>query len=330
MTVHTPGNPATRPDLARAFAHIAAGGGEPGGPLSDPISTMRRFVDGYGDVGPRPPLAGVVVRPVQADGVPGEWIIPERVTDDARIVYLHGGGWVAGSLHSHRPVVAALAIMTGAAVLLVDYRLAPEHPFPAGLDDCARALAWAARSGPGGPAPASRLHLAGDSAGGNLAAAVCHRAILSGDRVPDRLVLLSPVLDGTANSERGEEAHIGADGAGLESVVSLYLRDGTPVEDPRVSPLNAPDEVLRGFPPCLLQASGSEYLLWDSQMFARRLAQADTRVVLSLWPGMPHVWQAFLELLPEARLALAEIADFLRDEAQPNPIASQAHISHEN
>lgn len=329
MTVHTPGNPASRPDLARAFAHIAAGG-EPGGPLSDPITTMRRFVDGYGDVDPRPPLAGVVVRPVQADGVPAEWVVPERVTDDARIVYLHGGGWVAGSLHSHRPVAAALAIMTGAAVLLVDYRLAPEHPFPAGLDDCAKALAWAARFGPGGPAPASRLHLAGDSAGGNLAAAVCQRAILGKARIPDRLVLLSPVLDGTANPERGEEAHIGADGAGLESVVSLYLRDGTPVEDPRVSPLNAPDEVLRGFPPCLLQASGSEYLLWDSQMFANRLTRADARVVLSLWPAMPHVWQAFLQLLPEARLALQEVADFLRVEPRTGATAPSAHIKQDS
>lgn len=330
MTVHTPGNPATRPDLARAFAHIAAGGAQPGQMMTDPVTAMRRFVDDYGDVDPRPPLEGVVVRPVQADGVPVEWIIPQRVTDDARIVYLHGGGWVAGSLHSHRPVAAALAIMTGAAVLLVDYRLAPEHPFPAGLDDCARALAWASRFGPDGEATARRLHLAGDSAGGNLAAGVCQRAILGKARIPDRLVLLSPVLDGTANPARGDGTHIGTDRAGLESVVGLYLRDGTPVEDPLVSPMNAPDELLRGFPPCLLQASGSEYLLWDSQMFASRLARVDVRVVLSLWPAMPHVWQAFLQLLPEARLALQDVADFLRIEPKTGATAPSAHIKQDS
>lgn len=306
---------AERPDLARAFAHIAKGGAGPDQVSADPLATLRRFVDSYGDVDPRPPLKGVQIRPVQADGTPAEWIVPDRVVRADRLVYLHGGGWVAGGLESHRAMAAALALATGAGVLLVDYRLAPEHPFPTGLDDCARAFAWAARQGPDGASPAPRLHLLGDSAGGNLAAAVCQQAILRGARVPDRVVLLSAVLDGSSNPARGNGSRPDADQAGLEMVMGLYLQGATSVDDPRVSPINATDEALAGFPPCLLQVSGSEYLLWDSQALARRLADLEARVVLSIWPSMPHVWQAFLGLLPEARMALLEIAAFLESEA---------------
>lgn len=324
MTVDHSDVPSARPDLARAFAHIARGGVDPDRPSADPVTSLRRFVDGYGDVDSRPPLEGVAARPVVADGVPAEWIVPERVTVAARVVYLHGGGWVAGGLQSHRAMAAALAVMTGAAVLLVDYRLAPEHPFPAGLDDCVTALAWAARFGPDGEAPAARLHLAGDSAGGNLAVAVCQRAVLGGDRLPDRLALLSPVLDGSANPARGDGAHVGADRAGLEAAMTLYLRDGTPVDDPRVSPINTPREVLSRFPPSLLQASGAEYLLWDSRAFAERLSDAGVRATLSIWPSMPHVWQAFLGLLPEAGAALREVAGFLGAETIA-PLAQTQH-----
>lgn len=299
---------AARPDIDQAFAHIARGAAADAG--GDPLTALRRFVDAYGGVAGPLPVDGVTLLPVTADGVAAEWIVPAGCADGARLVYLHGGGWVAGGLVSHRPLAAALARETGAPVLLVDYRLAPEHPFPAGLDDCRRALAWAARFGPRGEAEAARLYIAGDSAGGNLAAAACQQAVIAGARVSDRLVLLSPVLDGAANPARGEGVHPDADRAGLESVIGLYLQ-GAAVDDARVSPLNAPDAVLAGMPPCLLQVSAAEYLRWDSEAFARRLVQAGARATLSLWPRMPHVWHAFLDLLPEAREAVGEIAGFL-------------------
>lgn len=300
-----------RPDLGRAFAHIVAGQKVPDQPDADPIATLREFVDRYGDVAPRPPLSNVEVRPVSAAGVAAEWIIPSPVFNAARLVYFHGGGWVAGGLESHRSMAAALADCSGSAVLLVDYRLAPEYPFPAGLDDCSTALAWAANFGPDGEGSAERLYLIGDSAGGNLAVGACRRTLLAGGRVPDRMALLSAVLDCSANPARGDAIHMDADEAGLEAIVKLYLQGRTVRDDPDVSPLCAGHEFFVGMPPTLLQVSGAEYLLWDSAEFARRLVATGVRAVLSVWPDMPHVWHAFLTLLPEARQAMREIADFL-------------------
>ena len=317
MHLHALSDNKMRPDIARAFAHIAGGGGLLEPDPADPIAIMRRFVDIYGDVNPHAPLTGVDIQPVLAGGVPAEWIIPQQPVRGDRLVYLHGGGWVAGGLESHRAIVAALARFAGIDILLVDYRLAPEHPFPAGLEDCERAFAWAAENGPEGPSHASRLHLAGDSAGGNLAASLCQRAISKGLRMPDRLVLLSAVLDGESNPARGNGAHIDANQDGLELVLDLYLQGAAPSDDPAVSPIHAPEEILAHFPPCLLQVSQAEYLLWDSQAFAEKLQNAGGQPILSVWPSMPHVWHAFLDLLPEARGALKDIADFI----QPAPAA---------
>lgn len=299
----------SRPDIARAFAHLAQGSRQEG--AGDPITAMRRFVDRYGDVGPRPSTPDCEVRPVKAGDAPCEWILPQSRVGDDRIVLLHGGGWVAGGLESHRPMAAALAELTGWPVLLVDYRLAPEHPFPAAFDDCRAALSFAAENGPHGPGAAPGLHLVGDSAGGNLAAAVCLASIGSRGPAPSRLVMMSPPLDGAANPGRGELAASNGDQAALEAMMSLYLESPDQVRDPRVSPLLADSEVLARFPPTLIQASHAEFLVWDAGAFAERLMANGVRVSLSLWPGLPHVWQAFLGLLPEAREALLEAAVFL-------------------
>jgi acetyl esterase/lipase len=298
-----------RPDIERAFDHLASGALP--APSEDPIAAMRAFVDRYGDVEPRGPLPAKEVRPVRAGGVPAEWILPHQLLGDERIVLLHGGGWVAGGLNSHRPMAAALAEMSGLAVLLVDYRLAPEHPFPAGFDDCRAAFAWALKNGPGGAGTEAPVYLVGDSAGGNLSAAVCVDAIASGARTPDRLVLMSPVLDGSPNPARGAAAAANGDHASLEAMMTLYMQSREQIENPRVSPLMAASDILARFPPTLIQASNAEFLVWDAGEFARRLMTGGVRVSLSIWPAMPHVWQAFLSLLPEAREALGEAAGFL-------------------
>lgn len=237
--------------------------------------------------------------------------MPHQLRGAGRIVLLHGGGWVAGGLESHRPMAAALAEMSGLAVLLVGYRLAPEHPFPAGFDDCRAALAWAWKNGPSGAEAASQVFLVGDSAGGNLSAAVCVDAIASGAAMPNRLVLMSPALDGSANPARGQEAAANGDQASLEAMMSLYLKSRDQIDNPRVSPLLAAPGILARFPPTLIQASNTEFLVWDAGEFARLLIKGGVRVNLSIWPAMPHVWQAFLNLLPEAREALSEAANFL-------------------
>lgn len=298
-------NPSPRADVARANAHLAAGAPREGDP--DPIGTMRNFVRRYGDIEPRPPLVGVTVTILEGAPFAGEWIVAPEADMSRRLVYLHGGGWVAGDLESHRPIAAELARLTSWAVLLVNYRLAPEHPFPAAFDDSVAALTWARGHGPKGVSPAAAIALAGDSAGGNLAAAVC----AAGD-VPDRIVLICAALDGNVVGRDAERADKGPDAAGLAAMMQLYAQGSTPLDDARISPLLAGDTALAVFPPTLLQVSGSEYLLSQSQDFAARLAAGQVRTILSVWPEMPHVWHAFLDLLPEARAALGEIALFIR------------------
>lgn len=298
-----------RADVALAAAHLAACMAP--APGADPIQAMRDGVDRYGDIEPRPPLDGVVITPAANPDIVAEWVIAPGADAASRLVYLHGGGWIAGGLYSHRPITAYLARRTGCAVLAVDYRLAPEHPFPAGLDDSVAAIDWAADNGPKGPGPAARLLLAGDSAGGNLAAAACLRLIAADARVPDRLALLSAVLDVSPGAADGEaDAQVGADGIAL--MMTMYAPQVVALDAPDLSPARAPAAMLDRFPPTLLQASAHEYLLGDAQRFMTRLTAAGNRAVLSVWPDMPHVWHAFFSLLPEAPGALDEVAEFLR------------------
>lgn len=303
-------------DLQRAFDHLAALAAEADiskaqTPLAAWVAVLRHLMKRYGDVGQAPQVEGVSVTPVVADGVPAEWVRAAHSSDDQRLVYLHGGGWVAGAPEDYRDITAILAQLTGASILVPDYRLAPEHPFPAGLDDCARALAWAATHGPGGEGPAARLTVAGDSAGANLAAAAVIDAIQHGGRVPERLALIAGTLDNLPHADRFRLDDAVGTADSLAAGIATYLAPGDVAHDPRVSPVFAPAEVLAKFPPTLLQASSAETLLYDTRKFAGRLEAAGVRTALSVWPGLPHVWHAFLGLYPDAVEALAEIADFL-------------------
>ncbi len=300
-----------RPDIQRAFAHLTPLAPQAGASPEAQLIAARAFVDRYGDVEPRGALRGVDVTPMNIGECQAEWLVPRNARKGDRLVYLHGGGWFAGGLESHRPLASVVAELTGCATLLVAYRLAPEAPFPAAVEDCVAALSWATDNGPEGRAPARSLLLAGDSAGANLAAAVCLLAIGAGRRTPDRLAMICAPLDGAPNPSRGTRPDIVAGNGELERAMAAYVQGQAPIDDPRISPLKADEGLLARFPPTLLQASGAEYLLWDSQAFAGRLIDAGVRTSLSVWPAMPHVWHAFLDLLPEARQALAEIAAFL-------------------
>lgn len=316
MTTSALSPPPRRPDVERAFAHIAALASDVdlsnvADPLQQWVLVLRQLMKRYGDVGEPTSLDGIRVTFVDAGGVPAEWVVAAGADPQRRIVYTHGGGWAGGSTAEYRPLAATLSRLSGASVLLVDYRLAPEHRFPAGLDDCVRAFSWAAEHGPAGTQHAQSLSLAGDSAGANLAAATCLRLIASGARIPDRLALLAGTLDNTASAER-----VGIDDPivppeSLAASLLVYLPAGTAATDPLVSPVYASVEQLKRFPPTLLQASRSETLLYDTRRFARRLEEAGVRHVLSIWPALPHVWQVFLGLIPESHEALLELADFI-------------------
>jgi acetyl esterase/lipase len=270
------------------------------------IPTLRRRVDRFSGAAPTP--HGVAVRPLDAGGVPAERVIPRGTPRDRCLLYLHGGAWCMGSPRTHRRLVADLASGAGVRAVSVDYRLAPEHPYPAGLDDCVAAYHWLLdrRVDP------SRIVVAGDSAGGNLAAALLLRLRDAGMPLPAGAVLLSPATDlaGTGASfvtrKSVDPFFCDIDPA---TFIDAYA-DGHDVRDPYLSPLYGD---LRGLPPLLVHVGDHEVLLDDSVRFAERAREAGVDVRLTVWPGMFHVFQTFAPLLPEARRANREIAAFIRE-----------------
>jgi acetyl esterase/lipase len=326
-----------RPDVERIYRHLTAlfSPAQPPDPTLSPIAAARQTIGRYPEVGPRVSYDDVEFIAVSAGGVAAEWVVPKGASERQRIVYLHGGGWALATPKDYRIITATLARLSGACVLVVDYRLAPEHPFPAGLDDCVRALDWAFDNGPEGfeergpkgreeTGPGSReekragsgahtcsVSLVGDSAGGNLGAATCLAVIAASLRLPQALVLISPLLDVVPNPSRvGRDDPVCTEAA-IAHAFERYTGGSVPPTDPRISPVYAADDVLRRFPPTLIQAGGPETLLYDSKAFARRLEDCGVRVALSMWPDMPHVWHIFLGLLPEGTQALQEIAAFV-------------------
>ena len=316
MDIELPPKIRDRHDVARVFRHLAELLRTPPPSETDPIAFMRKNIERYGSLEPVAAVDGVDIEPVSAGGVPAEWILPTewRSGPGARLVYLHGGGWAAGSLNSHRPLAASLAKQLGYPILQVGYSLAPEHPFPAALQDCAKVLAWARKFGPDGTSETHCLGLAGDSAGWNIAAATVVKGIEEGGERPDRLLLLSASLDLSPQPGRADivdpMVDISLQEPAFNGILALYAQGKAAAADPLVSPLRAADETLAQFPPTLLQVSSNEFLLWDAQQFARRLVANGVRANLSVWPGMPHVWQLF-PFLPETVEALAEAAAFL-------------------
>jgi acetyl esterase/lipase len=281
-----------RPELERAFAHLAELGAS--ADLAGITDPLQQFV--------------TIIRTA-------EWVTPQDADPGHRIVYIHGGGWVGGCPHDYRAMTATLARLARASVLVVDYRLAPEHHFPSGLEDCANAFRWAALNGPdsGGrkEAAARRLSLVGDSAGGNLAAATCLKLAANNERLPDRLVLIAGTLDNLPPPDRAGIDDPIATAESLAAATVAYLGSGGNPSDYHVSPVYAPRDLLTKFPPTLLQASAIEALIHDTRKFATCLEDAGVRTNLSVWPELPHVWHAFLGLFPEAMEALQEIADFV-------------------
>jgi acetyl esterase/lipase len=301
-----------RPDIARAFQHLVSIFDMSALASQEQIlAAARDAIERYGDIVPREPEADVRIQPVAIGGMAAEWLLPPGCATEQRLLFLHGGGLICGSRNSHRPTAAELARRTGFAVLNIDYRLAPEHVFPAAHDDAAAAFTHLCATAPdGSPAPARRAFIAGNSAGANLALDVCAQGLARGDRLPDALALLTPCLDNTQNPRRPERATDPIINDRTVAPMALYAA-GTPLDDPRISALFLPDAVLERFPPILIQASAAEFLLPDAQTLAGRLTGLGRRNVLSVWPDMPHDWHSFLRFLPEARAALTEAAQFL-------------------
>ena len=253
-----------------------------------------------------PDPAGVVFTPGEVGGVPGEWVscAGADAGDAPRLLYLHGGGFIACSPKTHRPFTGSFAQM-GFRVFVPDYRLAPEHPFPAGLDDAV--AAWRAFSGEG---PAV---VAGDSSGGNLALALMGEARRLGLPLPAAAALFSPATDllgrgASFNANARRDAMFRPESLGR--LVPAYMGGADP-GDPRASPIEGDPT---GLPPLLFHVGEREMLRDDSIRFAEKAWAAGVRVELKVWPVVPHVWQLAVSFLPEARRSMGEAGAFLKRE----------------
>jgi monoterpene epsilon-lactone hydrolase len=254
-----------------------------------------------------PTPADVAVDRVSAPGRPAERLRPPGVRTDAAVLYLHGGGYVIGSPSSHRHLAAAIARAAGVQALLLDYRLAPEHPFPAALDDALAAYQWLQTQG----VAANRIIVAGDSAGGGLTMATL--LALRDRKLPRPAggVCISPWVDLTC-SGASYATRASADPIvtrdGIEMMAQAYVGNGDR-KAPLVSPLFAD---LHDLPPLLIQVGSDEVLLDDALLLGRRALAAGVTVKVEEWPAMVHVWHWFLSMLDEADRAVASIGDFVR------------------
>jgi len=278
----------------------------------DSVVAKRQLLDLYFAAAPSVLTVDAQLKPAMFESVAGEWLLTDDSVCDTRILYLHGGSWMAGSPSSHRSVTSRIACDTGCAVLSIAYRLAPEHPFPAGLEDCLSAFRLIIDNGPHGPAKAKKIFVMGDSAGGNLALGLLQTLKSTSSRLPDAVVALSPPTDMCMNSPSiwlNKDIDPIINAYLLPMIVNNYLQDRAPKEDPRVSPIYGD---LSGLPPILLQTGKREILLDDSVRFAEAVHAKGGVVELDLWDDMPHVFQGFAPILPEATRALKKVAAFLR------------------
>lgn len=254
------------------------------------------------------PPPGTSVDPVDAGGVPAEWVVAPGADSDRVLLYLHGGAYQIGSPGTHRHMVALLSGAAKARVLSVDYRLAPEHPFPAAVDDAVAAYRWLLAAG----TDRGVLALAGDSAGGGLALASLVALRDAGEPMPAAAVVMSPWTDLALT---GESLRTRADvdvlikPGGMAETAQAYLAGQDP-RHPYASPLYAD---LHGLPPILIHVGDAEVILDDSTRLAARARAHGVAVTLEVWDEMPHVWHAFAGMLPEADQAIERIGSWLTE-----------------
>lgn len=247
--------------------------------------------------------AGVVRQSVSADGVPCEWVIPQDSPQGRVLLYLHGGGFVYGLSPLHLQMLAYLAQKMGARILAVEYRLAPQYPFPAALEDCVTAYRWLVKQG----VPAKKIAVAGDSAGGNLTITTLMKLRADGDPLPAAGACLSPVADLSEKADRpkGFKDPLLPDKAIRTYTESYVARHDS--HDPLLSPVYGD---WHGLPPLLVHVGENEILRTDAVRVEALAKAAGVDVWLEVYPRMWHVWQMFLEL-PQAVQSLDEIAQFL-------------------
>jgi monoterpene epsilon-lactone hydrolase len=253
-----------------------------------------------------PPAADIKCERVEAGGVDAEWVCAPNAARDRFVLYLHGGGYVIGSVNTHRDMIARISRAAEARVLALNYRLAPEHPFPAAVDDAVAGYKWLLAQG----AKPSRIAIGGDSAGGGLAAATLVAIRDAKLPTPAAGVMLSPWVDleglGESMTTRVEADPV-VRKEGLVGMAQAYLGGQDP-KTPLAAPLYAD---LKGLPPLLIQVGDAETLLDDSTRLEARAKAAGVNTKLEVWPEMIHVWQLFASFLPEGQQAIDGIGKFI-------------------
>jgi len=268
------------------------------------VAEMRDAIEQLAVIDPTAPE--IQRERINAGGAEAEWIRPPGVKVDHAILYLHGGGYVIGSINSHRALIARIARAANIQALGVDYRRAPEHPFPAPVEDATAAFRWLLGNG----LSANQIAIAGDSAGGGLAVAMLVAIRDAGFPLPACVVAMSPWTDlealgeaYVANRELDNMCHR----QGILNLARLYLAGQNP-RNPLAAPLYAD---LHRLPPLLIHVGEAETLLDDSTRIADRARAQGVEVELKKWTDMPHVFQLFLPTIPESIQSIAEIGAFI-------------------
>jgi epsilon-lactone hydrolase len=251
---------------------------------------------------------GIRISPAAINGLAAEWVRPAESKSKKAILYFHGGGYVIGSAQGHRPHVAKFVNGSSVAALVFDYRLAPEHPFPAALDDAITAYQFLLAQG----LAHSDIIFMGDSAGGGLCLATLLKLKDQGIPLPAAAVALSPWTDlkGTGESLRTNEKVDLLTWRESWTVFAKYYAAENDPSLPWISPLYGN---LHGLPPLLIYVGGDELLRDDSTRFAEKALAAGVDVTLKIGPGMFHCYPVCSPLFPEAKLAMEEICEFLKD-----------------
>ena len=274
---------------------------------SDKTATMAQVRASYTAFQAQQPAPeGVRFDEVDMGGVPATLVQPEVKTSDIVLMYLHGGAYIVGEPDGYRGIGGNYAKLLGARVYIPNYRLAPEHPFPAAIDDNLRAYEWLLEQG----IPAENIAFAGESAGGAMVVSVMVAAKQKGLPLPATGVAISPWanLEHTGASMTNRE---GLDPLNTKHLLDLLARaflGGALPNHPLASPVFAD---VTGLPPILVQIGENELMLSDAIRLASHLAENRVRVNLEVWPGMPHAWHFFQNFLPEAEQALRESARFI-------------------
>lgn len=252
------------------------------------------------------PDKDISVRPFNIDKIEAEWLVPSNCRQDSVILYTHGGGFIAGSINSHRDLASRVAKASNTQVLIYNYRLAPEHPFPQGLNDAKTVYSWLM----GNIQESAKISFAGDSAGAGLNLSLALDLLDRKARLPSCIAMLSPWIDLECENNSHEQNY-DKDFMLSQSLLKTTARmySDQDMASPQISPINGS---FQGLPPVKIQTGGHEILLNDSKRLERRLKKANINTSLEIWDKMFHAWHYFARYLPEARDAIQRIGEFIQ------------------